>query len=263
MKRNLKFIGLLIKMKLARTMAFRASFFGAFIADGSLFVVQLLTFAVIFGQVDSIGDWGWGQMLIFIVTFSMINGLNMVVTFFGVLEIPQKIKDGGLDHYITKPVNPLLRLSFEEINLGSAPLLLLSGGIIAWGVSIEGIHMTLPLMLSFSGMVLLMTLLWYDLEVIWRTIPFFVISTKALPRLEGDIFEINFRIPGVLYKGVVKAVFYFILPYGIMSTIPTQLLTNTLSVWGLIQALCVVVVFTAFALWFWRFGLRHYKSASS
>ena len=262
-KRNLKFIVLLVKMKIARTIAFRASFFGAFIADGINFIIQLLTFSVIYSQIDSIGDWSRGQMIIFVGTFSMMNGLELVITYYGVRRIPGYIRDGGLDHYLTKPGNALLRLSLEETNLGSAPLLLLSGIIIAWGVSIERIHVTPLLILGYSVLVLLMTLLWYDLEIIWRTIPFFTISANSLPRLEDDLFALNFRIPGVLYKGVFKVVFYFILPYGVMSTVPTQMLTNSLTIPGLIHALCIVVAFTAITLWFWRFGLRHYKSASS
>jgi len=89
------------------------------------------------------------------------------------------------------------------------------------------------------------------------------LSYNAIMRLEDPILDLNFKIPGVLFKGALKIIFYFILPYGIMATVPTQLLTGTLSFAGLIQALSVVVVFTAFALWFWRFGLKHYKSASS
>ena len=263
LRHNLKFIGLLIKMKLIRTMAFRAGFFGSFIADSINFIVQLLTFSVIYSQVDRIGDWSRGQMIIFVGTFSLMNGLELVIAYFGVARIPAYIRDGGLDHYLTKPGNVLLRLSLEEVNLGSVPLLLLSGGIVAWGVSIESIHITPLLILGYSCMVLLMTLLWYDLEIIWRTIPFFTISANSLNRLEDDIFALNFRIPGVLYKGIFKVVFYFILPYGIMSTVPTQVLTDSLTTPGLIHALGIVAVFTAFTLWFWRFGLKHYKSASS
>ncbi len=261
--RNLAFIGLLVKMKLSRMMVFRLSFFGAFFADATFFLVHVLTFSVIYGQVDSIGGWSRGQTLIFVGTFSMINGLNMVIYFFGVLDVPRKIREGVLDLYITKPGNTLLRLTFEEMNPGSLPLLLLSGGIVAWGVSLEGVRVTPPLVLGYSGMVLLMTLLYYDMEVILRTIPFFVISATSIERLEGDMLTLNFMVPGVVYKGFFKVLFCFVLPYGVMATVPTQLLSKTLTAFGLVHALCATAAFTAFTLWFWRFGLKHYKSASS
>jgi len=263
MKRNLCFILLLIKLKLSHMMVFRLNFFGAFFADGIYFLMQLITFQIIFGQVDAIGDWGQGEMLIFIGTFSMINGLNMLIYFFGVIGIPEKIRNGDLDLYLTKPVNPLLRLTFENINPGSAPLLLLSGGIIAYGISVSEMEVTIPLMLGYAALTLLMTLLYYNMEIILRTLPFFFIGADAIDRLEGNLMELNFKVPGVIYQGAFKILFYFVLPYGIMATIPTQALSRTLTTAGLLQALGVVIFFTMFAQWFWRFGLRYYKSASS
>jgi ABC-2 type transport system permease protein len=250
-------------MKLSRMMAFRFSFFGAFFADATYFLVQLASFSVIYGQVDTIGDFSRGQMLIFVGTFSMINGVNMAVYFFGVLSIPQKIREGTLDLYITKPGSALLRLTFESVNPGSLPLLLLSAGIIAWGVSIEGITLSWPLMLAYAGMTLLMTLLYYDMELIIRTIPFFVISAQSVERLEGDLLELNFKIPGGVYKSFFKILFYYLMPYGIMATVPTELLSGVLTPSGFLHAVAVTAIFTMFALWLWRFGLRHYKSASS
>jgi ABC-2 type transport system permease protein len=254
---------MLIQMKLERMMAFRFSFFGAFFADGTLFVTQVLIFSIIYGQVDSIGGWTRGQMLIFVGTFSMLNGINMVVYFFGLVGIPYKIREGALDLYITKPGNTLLRLTFEEMNFGSAPLLLLSGAIIAWGVSIEGITLTPSLILAYSGLTLLMNLLYYDMELILRTIPFFVISATAIERLEGDMLMLNFQAPGIIFKGFFKVLFYYIMPYGIMATVPAELLSGAHTVPGLLWAVAASIIFTAFALWFWKFGLRHYKSASS
>ena len=263
MRRSLRFIIMLIKLKLSRMMVFRFSFFGAFFADGTLFLIQLLTFSTIYAHIDSISGWDRGQMMIFIGTFSLINALNMMIYFFGVVGIPDKIKRGDLDQYLTKPINPLLRITFENFNPGSVLLVVMSVLIIGYGVSITGVKASFLLVLSYTAIVLLMTLLWYDMEIILRTLPFFVISANGIEQLEGHMIELNFKVPGIFYKGVFKVLFYFVFPYGIMSTIPTQFLSGVLTPRGLIHALCVSVVFTVFALWFWRFGLRHYKSAGS
>jgi len=101
------------------------------------------------------------------------------------------------------------------------------------------------------------------MEVLLRTIPFLVVSANGIMQLEAHLIDLNFKVPGTLFKGPFRVLFYFIVPYGVMSTVPTQLLSGVLTAPGLAQALCVVVAFTAFTLWFWRFGLRRYKSASS
>lgn len=187
----------------------------------------------------------------------------MVIYFFGVLSISDKIRTGDLDMYLTKPINPLLRITFENVNPGSIPLVIFSIGIIRYGLSMGGIQVSFINVIGYVFMVILMTILYYDLEVLIRSIAFFVISTVNITRLEEAGLELCMKIPGVIFKGVYKILFYIILPYGIIATIPTQVLTNTISAKGMILGVVIVMIFTSLTLSFWKFGLRHYNSASS
>ncbi len=189
MKKNLKFILLLFKMKLQRQMVYRLSFFGATFVDGSLFLLWLLMFQTIYSQVDSIGGWSQGQTTIYLGTFSLLNSINMVLYFFGVNGITGKIHSGDLDHYLTKPVNPLLRITFENIDIGSVPLVFLSIGIVVYGVIMTGMSVNFGTVLLYTLFVLLMALLYYDMEILVRTLPFFFLSVGNIERLEGAAFE--------------------------------------------------------------------------
>ena len=254
---------MLLKMKIIKTMAFRFSFFGVTIVDGSLFFVQLLMFSALYSQVESIGGWEKSQVLFFIGTFSLINALNMTLYFFGVITIPNKIRSGQLDLYITKPINSLFYLSFEDINLGSFPLVLASIGILIYATMGMNIQITALKIIVYIFLVIFMTILYYDMEVILRTIRFFVIQANTIDQIEGELLELCFKIPGVLFKGGFKVVFYLILPYGIMATLPTQFFKGTLELSGFLYAIGITLFFTAFTLWFWKLGLKNYKSAGS
>jgi len=214
-KGQLRFLYMLFKIKLSRSMAFRFSFFGAFFIDGSMFLIQLLMFSSIYSQVDSIGGWDRQQVLFFIGTFSLINALNMTFFFFGLITIPRKIQTGQLDLYITKPVRPLLYLSLENINIGSFPLVLGSIGILVYAVSGMTIEITTSTVIGYIFLVTLMLILYYDIMVILRTILFFVIQASAIDHLEGELITLCMKIPGVLFKGAFKLLFYLFLPYGI------------------------------------------------
>lgn len=262
-KKQFKIIYMLLKMKLSKNMAFRFSFFGVFFVDGTLFLMQLLMFSSIYSQVGSIGDWDRSQMILFIGTFSIINAISMATYFFGVISIPRKIKSGELDLYITKPVNSLLHLSFESIDIGSIPLVFASIGIVIYAVSVMNVEISTLTIIGYIFLVLIMTLLWYDMMVIIRTIPFFVIQASSVERLEGEVISLCIKIPGALFKGVFKLLFCLILPYGIMATVPTQFFAGALSLSGFVYSVEVVVAFTAFTFFFWKLGLRSYKSASS
>lgn len=169
---NLKFVCELIGLRFQHLMMFRLGFWGPFFVDGSLFLVELMVFQAIYANVETIGPWGKGEMVIFIGTFSLVNAVNMVVYFFGVNNISDKIRNGDIDLYLTKPVSPLLRLSFEQVNPGSLPLVLLSICILWYGVGLCGIKVTPQLTAGYAAWVILMIILWYEMEVIIRSLTF-------------------------------------------------------------------------------------------
>ena len=244
-------------------MVFRLSFFGAFFVDGSMFAIQLLLFDVLYGQIESIGGWQKGEMMIFVGTFSLINALNMSSFFFGLISIPEKIRTGGLDQYITKPKSTLLRLSFESMDPGSLPLIALSLIILARGVSLLNAQPSFDAVIGYILLVLLMTLLWYDLMLLLRTIPFFFMSAATVHQIEESLLELSMKVPGVVFEGIWKVLFQVVLPYGLLATLPTQMLSGTLTPLGLAWGCAVAMIFTLFALKLWKHGLSQYKSASS
>ena len=88
------------------------------------------------------------------------------------ISIPEKIQTGELDLYLTKPVNPLLRITFEKVNPGSIPLLLFSACILLYGAKECGTSFSCINVAGYLLMVLMMTILYYDMEVLIRCFAF-------------------------------------------------------------------------------------------
>ncbi|MBQ6695531.1 MAG: ABC-2 family transporter protein [Lachnospiraceae bacterium] len=263
MKRILRVLKELIRLRFQKLMLFRLGFFGPFFVDGSLFVVQLLVFRAVYENVDSIGGWQRGEMILYIGTFSLLNAVNMVVYFFGVNGLPHKIKSGEMDLYLTKPVSPLFRITFEQINPGSLPLVFMSFCILAYGVGVTGLELTLKRLLIYGFWVVLMQILYYDMEVILRSVTFFFVSGARMDQVEYMGLDLCMQLPGVAFYGVYKVIFYCILPYGIMATLPVQSLIGEMTPGLAVFGLAVVVVFSGLTSLLWRTGVRHYHSASS
>lgn len=263
MRKNIRVVRELIRLRFQNIMMFRLGFFGPFLVDGSLFVVQLLVFEAVYGNIDQIGGWGKGEMILYIGTFSLINALNMVIYFFGIVSIPGRIKSGEMDLYLTKPVSPLLRLSLENVNPGSIPLVIMSMVIIGYGAAIAGVSWNLQTMLGYCFWVLIMQLLHYDLSVLIRSISFYVISTAKLEQLEGACIELCMQLPGTVYYGVYKLIFCVILPYGILATIPVKSLIGECTWQTVVLGILLTMAFTVLTGLVWKNGIRHYNSASS
>lgn len=263
MRKNLRVVRELIRLRFQNIMMFRLGFFGPFFVDGSLFIVQLLVFEAVYGNVEQIGGWGKGEMILYIGTFSLLNAVNMVVYFFGVIGIPWKIKSGEMDLYLTKPVSPLLRLSLENINPGSMPLVIMSIVIILYGAKSADVVWNMQMLVVYVFWILLMLVLYYDMEVLIRSTSFFVISTANLERLEGAGIETCMQLPGTVYYGIYKLIFCLILPYGIMATIPVKSLIGECDIQTAGYGIFIVLFFSVLTGLVWKSGIRHYNSASS
>lgn len=253
----------LVRLRMQQLMVFRLDFFAPFFVDGSLFAVQLLVFDAIYGNVERIGTWNRGAMLVYIGTFSLLNSVSMFLCFFGIIGIPGKIRSGELDLYLTKPVSPLFRLTFEQVNPGSLPLMGMSLCIIGYGIHVggmrpEGRHVT-----AYLLWVLLMAVLYYDMEVLMRSLAFYVASTSRMDQLEEACLELCMKLPGTALYGIYKVIFYCVLPYGLMATVPVQSLVGELTWPAALWALGMVAALSLLTAVAWRRGICRYESASS
>ena len=262
-KKYLNVLKELIKLRFQKMLMFRIGFWGPLLCDGSLFGVQLLAFSAIYGNVDTIGSWGKGEMILYIGTFSLLNAVSMMICFFGLNSIPGKIINGELDLYLTKPISPLFRLSFEQMNPGSIVLILSSVLVIGYGLRISEIILHIGTLMSYIFWVILMQLLYYDMEVLIRSITFYVHSNNRMTQLEDAILGMCFQVPGIAFYGIYKFIFYIILPYGIMATFPVQSMIGEMTWAMVLQGILTISGFSILTALVWKNGLKRYNSASS
>lgn len=263
LKKNLRVLREMIYLRFHRLTVFRLDFFAPFFIDGSLFVIQLLAFGVIYSNVDMIGGWQQGEMILYIGTFSLLNAINMTVYFFGVNGIPGKVRSGELDLYLSKPVSPLFRLTFENINPGSILLILMSICMIVYGVGILEMQLTVAQILKYLFWITVMAILYYDMEVIIRSISLYIISMARMEQIEEAGIDLCMKLPGIAFYGVYKFIFYLVLPYGIMATLPVQSMVGEMNYKLALYGIFVVILFSGITCIVWKEGLKHYNSASS
>jgi hypothetical protein len=156
--------------------------------------------------VDSINGWSREQLVFFVGTFSLVDGLEMLLFFFGLSSIPEKIRTGKLDLYLTKPISPLFHITFESLDVGSGFLTLPGLVMVVWATVKMGIPITIGRVAGYLVLLALMLMLLYDLMLIMRAVAFRVVQTGALEELEGELMGFAFRVPGIVFQGVPAAV---------------------------------------------------------
>jgi ABC-2 type transport system permease protein len=71
------------------------------------------------------------------------------------------------------------------------------------------------------------------------------------------------RLPIDIYKEPLKGFLTYLIPVGIMVTLPVKSLIGVSTAWGVFVAFLVGILSIFIALRFWTFALRKYTSASS
>lgn len=263
LKKNLRVLREMLYLRFHGLAVFRLDFFSSFFIDGSLFVIQLLAFRVIYSNVDTIGGWQQGEMILYIGTFSLLNAISMTLYFFGVNGIPGKVRSGELDLYLSKPVSPLFRLTFENINPGSILLIVMSICIIVYGVGLLEMRLTVVQILTYLFWIIVMAILYYDMEVIIRSISLYILLMARIEQIEEACIDLCMKLPGIAFYGVYKFIFYLVLPYGIMATLPVQSMIGEMNYKLALYGIFVVILFSGVTCIVWKEGLKHYNSASS
>lgn len=263
LRKNWRVLKELIRLRFQNLMMFRLDFFGPFFVDGSLFFIQLLVFNAVYSNVDTIGTWERGEMIIYIGTFSLLNAISMTLCFFGIIEIPGKVKSGEMDLYLTKPVSPLFRLTFEKVSPGSIPLIIMSIGIILYGIKESEIVISGCDVMIYVFWLMVMAILYYEMEVLIRAVSLYIVSTARMDQLEEAGLSLCMQLPGIAFYGIYKIIFYFFLPYGIMATLPVQSLVGEMNIKIAVEGIGVLIVFSVLTSIVWKRGIKHYNSASS
>ncbi len=262
-RRYWRILATLFRCRVSGKMIYRASFWTAFWVDLLLFVLLLITFSAVYAQVGEIGGWTLPHMAVFLGTFTILDAVYMSTYFFGVTEIPDRIRTGALDLYLTKPVSALFLVSVDRLDFGSILLTVPGMMMVAWGIRELGLRLTLGAVVGYVFLLLVMYLLMYCLMIVLRVPAFWLVRITAFSELENSLVEFSFRLPGVFFRGIWKFLLYVVLPYGIMATLPTEYLTGGMrpAHWLLVAG--VSIGFWVVAVSLWRAGVRRYGSASS
>ena len=263
MSRNLRVVATMIRLRLARSAAEPASFWSALLVDTSVFGVQALVFALVYGAVDSVNGWERWQAIFFVGSFMLVDGAWMCLYFFGVLGIPEAIRTGRLELFLAKPADPLLCLSFERTDPGSAFILLPALALVVGSARAGGLEPGLGGILAYAMALVLMLILMHSLMVLARSAAFWLGRLGALQEAENALVEFGFRLPGKALRGPWRLLFRGLLPYGLVGSFPAEVFFAEAGAGAWALALALTLGFAALSRLVWEAGLRRYTGTGS
>lgn len=243
-------------------LAYRANFFIGLGYSLLNLGVALAGLGILYSQVETIRGWDYRSTLALLGVYlcvTALRGLFIGPSLDSLAGMEGDILTGRFDFTLLKPLNLQFLVSFRQWRLFSLLDLALGVGVLVRAMTLPG-HALTPAGVSafflalLSGMLALYAvLLGFSALVFWS--PGFLFTWVF-----DGIFQLA-RYPVGLYPGWLRLVLTWIIPVGLVTTLPAQALNGSLPAAQLaVAAIFAVLLFLA-ATFFFQRSLRRYSSA--
>jgi ABC-2 type transport system permease protein len=262
MQRYLRLLRVFYKASLLTELEYRANFIvhGLFSIGWTFWV--WFGVAVFYQHTTTLAGWSYYEAIMVVGMFQVFSGLIEALLRPNILAIIEHIRKGTLDFVLLKPVDSQFFVSTRQIVFWK--LLDMLVGFAVVGYALMQLHImpgpgTIAL---FVLMLVVGAVMLYSIWIGMITSAFWLVRVDNISELIYSFFEAG-RFPVSVFKGVVRFVLTFVVPIAFMTTFPAAVLLNKLS-WRYVWLSGPLALgFLGLSVWFWRFALRFYTSASS
>jgi ABC-2 type transport system permease protein len=262
--RYLRLLGAFARASAQNELAYRANFWISLLYALLNLGTGVLGLVVLFSQVQTVRGWTLASTLALLGVYLVIGALrNLVIgpSLEALAGMDGEIWSGRFDYTLLRPVDAQFTASFRHWRPLALIELVLGLGVLGTAVIRLGQSPTTGDLAAFlvalaAGVTILYAvLLALSALVLWS--PGFLFTW-----IFDAVFQMA-RYPVGLYPGWLRLVLTWVIPVGVMTTVPAQALTGEISAGALIGGVALAAAMLVGASALFRFGLRRYASASS
>ena len=243
-----------IKYALEREMLNKVTFISNIvfmIINNACFIVQWI---ILYSLKDNVGGYTFKQVLLLWGMAALTYGISRFF-FKEAFELSDIINSGKLDNYLVQPKNTLIQCITSSVEV-SAIGDMLYGFIM---LVLFGINIKTILLFLFCGICGALVIV--SMSVIFSSLSFWFGRTETIANTVNSLM-INFATyPEGIFKGLIKIMFYTILPLGLTTYVPVQLISNFNPLYLLFIVLGTITFVSIAFLVFYK-GLKKYSSTN-
>lgn len=199
------------------------------------------------------------EVLFFTATYSLVDTIGQFL-FRSVYTFKQLIVTGDFDMVLLKPVNALFRSIAggpDLMDLITIPPIIFITVYIGSLLNPSFVNIFYYILLILNSLLVSMSIHIFVVSLVVITV-----TVDHLIMIFRDFSSMG-RFPIDIYKQPLKGFLSFVVPVGIMFSVPSKALIGLMSPSGILMSLPFGILFFFISLKFWQFALRKYTSASS
>ncbi len=260
----LRLIASFVRVSAQEELAYRSNLFVSLLNSLLNLGTGVLGIVILFNQVKAINGWNMPETLALLGVYLMLNalrGLFIGPSLNALAGLDGEIWQGRFDFTLLRPVNAQFLSSFRRWRLLSCFDLLLGIGVLI--VAILPLLHTLPLfhIISFFVTLCASIIVLYSILITFAALIFWSPGFLFTWVFDG-LFQVA-RYPIGLYPNWLQFILTWLIPIGIMTTVPAQAINGQLSAVVLVEDVVIALFLLVTATLVFQIGLRRYTSASS
>ncbi len=242
-----------LKKTLMNPMSIVILLVGKFLRFGMffLFVWYLMTYTKV------LSGFTPNQVLLFYLTFMIVDTFAQFM-FREVSRFKRLLVSGEFDSILLKPHHPFLRILVGGMDIVDLVLLCLYVGLAVYFISqltsVSFVHILLYMALLMNAFVIVASI-----HIAILSLGILMTEVENSIMIYRDVTRLG-MFPIDMYQKLLQFILTFVLPVGIMITVPVKGLLNVLDPsWYWISLFCALALLLSSNL-FWRFSLKYYQS---
>lgn len=223
------------------------------------FLFLLFLIYIVFSKTRLVKGYSLNQMIIFYLTFNIIDSTAQLL-FREVYRFRPQVISGSFDLTLLKPHHPFLRVLVGGVDF--LDLLLLIPYIFLTIYFIFQLPTSNLKLLSFFLYFLLIInslIIATAFHIVVLSLAIFTTQVDHTIMIYRDMTALG-RFPLEIYKEPIRGIFTFIIPVGIMMNFPAKVLFNLLSWESILLSFVVSSMLLLFSLKLWNSALKRYQS---
>jgi len=259
---TLKVLSSLLKINIQMSLAYSADTIINILLNLMWLGWELLSLNIIFNNTDTIGGWGFPELVALLGVFRLVNTMMIALIWPNTEKFNQSIRDGSMDYTILQPVNSMFLVTFSRITVWRVWDLMLAIVLISVGINMSKDFITPLQILTFILLAISGVIVIYSLWIVLIALTFWFTKFDNNVTIMQALLDSG-RYPVSVYPVWLRIIVTYIIPIAVATTIPLQALRGDLTLNQVAIFLGIGVISFWVASRVWKVGLKQYSGASS
>jgi len=208
---------------------------------------------------QNLAGYNLNQTIFFFLTFNLVDVLGQFL-YREVYRFRPLVVSGGFDLVLTKPISPLFRSLMggaDILDFFTIPPLIFAVIVVGRTLAPSLVDTSYYILLVLNGLLLATAF-----HIVVISLGIITLEIDHTIMIYRDLTNLG-RLPIDIYKEPLKGILTYLIPVGIMITLPAKALMGLVSPSGVVVSFAIGLAALFVAKRFWGFALKKYTSASS